>query len=91
MAKLTHTFEKVDKKTHQLQVLEISAIANSRDEAENLNYNDFKIDLFINHKHIADIGPVLATTDVYKDLVISIDWVSIYHQEVISNPEPELV
>lgn len=78
MANLIKTFEKVNKKTHQLQVLEITATVNSLEEAMNLGYNDFEINLFINHKFIADISPVLDQTGIYNDLIDSIDWVWLY-------------
>jgi len=74
--KLKKTFEKFTKQ--QLQVLEISCTANSIMEAEELNYNSFEVNLFINHKFIADISPVLDKTPVFTDLVDSVDWVELF-------------
>jgi hypothetical protein len=74
--KLTKTFEKFTKQ--QLQVLEISCTANSIMEAEELNYNSFQVNLFLNHKFIADISPVLDKTPIFTDLVDSVDWVELF-------------
>jgi hypothetical protein len=81
MAKIAVSFEKTTKDGEgkfQHQELIISAEANSREEAENLSYNDFRFDLFINGKFIADISHVLAKTNVFEDLIDGEDWAKEY-------------
>lgn len=75
--KLQHVFE--SRRTNQngqpeQQTLILSAEANSRREAEELNYEDFKLELFVNGKFIADISAVLAQTGVYNDLIDRQKW-----------------
>ena len=85
MAKLSITFEKAIKLPNgsiQQQELVISAKANNREEAANLAYDDFKIDLFINGNHIADISPVLAKTDAFDNLIDSEDWEKAFCDQV---------
>lgn len=77
---LTKTFEKFHNGHNQ--VLEITAKANSRAQAELLGYDDFSINLYIDNKFIADISPVLAKTDVYCNLIDSINWVEMYAEQM---------
>lgn len=75
--KLQTLFEKtVRNKNKQVehQVLILSAEVDNRRAAEELGYEDFKLDLFINGKFIADISPVLAQTGVFNDLIDSEKW-----------------
>lgn len=90
MAKLSVFYEKATKLpngTLQNQVLEISAIAHSRQQAENLSYDDFEINLFINGQFIADISHVLGKTPVFTELIDSTDWEQVYYQTVIEEKE----
>ena len=77
MCKLSETFEKSIKLpdgTIQHQVLVISAEANNREEAAALGYDDFKMDLFINGKFIADISPVIGKTEGFEKIVDETQW-----------------
>lgn len=79
--KLSTTFEKTFRKvdgTIQNQELVIWAQANSKQEAEELNYDDFKMDLYIDGKYIADISYVLAKTNAFDTLIESEDWAKLY-------------
>ncbi len=86
MAKITKTFEKLTR-NHELQVLEISATVNSHDEAAELGYQDFEVNLFINHKFITDLSPVLDQTPVFTDMIDSVDWVSVYQEQMEAKKE----
>lgn len=86
MAKLKVSFEKSFRKldgTIQHQELVIWAQANSKQEAKELGYDDFKMDLYIDGKYIADISYVLGKTNAYEQLIESEDWAKIYadHKE----------
>lgn len=79
--KLSTTFEKTFRKldgTIQNQELVIWAQANSKQEAEELSYDDFKMDLYIDGKYIADISYVLAKTNAFDTLIESEDWAKLY-------------
>lgn len=80
MAKIVKTFEKYTKQ-HKLQVLEIVANANSVEEAENLSYDDFQINLYINHEFVADISPVLAKSEAYQAMIDETNWVELYKEQ----------
>lgn len=93
--KLQHIFE--SRRTNQNnqvehQVLILSAEANSRREAEELSYEDFKLELFINGKFIADISPVLAQTGVFNDLIDRQKWEEKYsnRMRVVIHEEIEM-
>ncbi len=85
--KLTKTFEKFTKQ-HGLQVLEVSCTVDNLKQAEEISYNDFEINLYINHKFIADISPVVDKTPIYTDLIDSINWVELYNQMQTEVAEP---
>ena len=72
MAKIQASYETTN------QELIISANANSREEAATLGYDDFKIDLFINGKHVSDLTPLLAKTKIFERLIDGEDWERIY-------------
>lgn len=78
--KLTKTFEKFTKQ-HGLQVLEVSCNANTLSEIEEISYNDFEINLYINHKFIADLSPVIDKTPIYTELIDSINWIELYKEQ----------
>lgn len=84
--KITKTFEKLTR-NNELQVLEISATVNSHDEAAELGYQDFEVNLFINHKFITDLSPVLDQTPVFTDMIDSVDWVSVYQEQMEAKKE----
>lgn len=69
---LTHTVEKKTKSG--FQVLEVSAEINSKEDAETLGYDAFKVFLYVDGKLIADISSVLSKTDALMAIVDSIDW-----------------
>lgn len=77
MAKIEQTFEKTCKAkdgSFQHQVLVISAEANSREEAAELSYDDFRMDLYINGTFIADISHVIGKTEGFEKIVDETDW-----------------
>lgn len=81
MAKLKVSFEKTFRKldgTIQNQELVIWAQANSKQEAEELSCDDFKMDLYIDGKYIADISYVLGKTNAYEELIDHEDWGKLY-------------
>lgn len=84
--KITKTFEKLTR-NNELQVLEISATVYSHDEAAELGYQDFEVNLFINHKFISDLSPVFNQLPYYNDLIDSVDWVSVYQEQMEAKKE----
>lgn len=66
----------------QLQVIELWAEANSREEAANLGYDDFKADLTIDHRFVADISHVLSDAGVFTEMVDAVDWEEVYCESV---------
>lgn len=78
--KLVKTFEKYRK--HQLQVMEVSCEVNSKEDIGDLSYEDYKVDLFINHKYVADISYVLDAAGLFTDLVDGIDWNELYAEKM---------
>lgn len=76
-------------KDHQLQVIEVVADVNSEEEAATLGYEDFQINLYINHKYIGDISHVLAKTDAMVALIDETDWLEMYCNQVADAAEGE--
>lgn len=74
--RLTKTFEKY--RQNQLQVMEVTCEVNSKDDIGYLSYQDYQVNLFINHKLIGDISHVLDNAGLFTDLVDSIDWHEVY-------------
>lgn len=74
--KLIKSFEKY--RSHQLQVMEVTCEVNSKDDIGDLSYQDYQVNLFINHKFIVDISHVLDNAGLFTDLVDSIDWHEVY-------------
>lgn len=77
MAKISKTFEKLTR-NHQLQVIELVADISDSDEAGQITINDVSANLYINHKFIADISPVLSTTPAFENMVDDINWDELY-------------
>lgn len=88
MAKLSKTFEKLTK-NHQLQVIELVAEVSDRDEAGEITINDIEAHLYINHKFIADISPVLAKSDAFINMVDDINWDELYCDYIAAQKEVE--
>jgi len=81
MAKISVSFEKTIRTINgelQTQELVIWAQANSKQEAEELGYNDFHMDLYVNGNYVADISYVLGKTNAYEELIDHEDWAKIY-------------
>lgn len=74
--KLIKTFEKF--RNHQLQVIELTCEINFKVDIEDLGYDDFKANLFIDRKYIGDISHVLSDAGVFSDMVDSVDWFALY-------------
>lgn len=86
MPKVTVCYESF--RDHQLQVIEVSANINSREDARNLNYTDVEINLSINHKRVAEISYLMDKVDTPNsnaliDMVDAIDW----EKEFVSQTE----
>ena len=77
MAKISKTYEKLTR-NHQFQVIELVTDISDRDEAGQITINDVKANLYINHKFIADISPVLSTTPAFENMVDDINWDELY-------------
>ena len=69
---LVKTFEKLDK--GKLEEIQLTCEVNSPDEIDELSYDDFQANLYINHRFIADISPVLANAGVFQNMVDEVDW-----------------
>lgn len=92
--KLSTTFEKTFRKldgTIQTQELVIWAEANSKYEAMELSYDDFKADLYIDGIYIADISYVLSKSDALTVLIDTEDWAKIYADEKFNKELSEMV
>jgi SepF-like predicted cell division protein (DUF552 family) len=74
--KLIKSFEKYRK--HQLQVIEVVCEVSSREDINDLSYEDYQVNLFINHKFVADISHVLDDAGMFTEMVDKIDWEEIY-------------
>lgn len=74
--KLIKTFEKYRK--HQLQVMEVTCEVNSKEDIDDLGYEDYQVNLFINHKFVADISNVLDAAGLFTDLIDEINWHEVY-------------
>lgn len=77
MAKLIKTFEKLRDNKMQVIHLTSKSVWTSR-QVEELGYDDFEANLFINNKFIADISPVLCDAGLFTDMVDSVDWSEMY-------------
>lgn len=78
--KLIKVYEKFRK--HQHQVIEVTCEVNSKEDIGDLSYEDYKVDLFINHKFVADISYVLDDAGLFTDLVDKIDWLELYAEKM---------
>lgn len=76
--KLTKTFERL--RNGQNQVIEVVCRVNSSDDIDDMSYDDFQANLYINGKLIGDISPVLDNAGLFTDMVDSIDWHELYHE-----------
>lgn len=81
--KLIKTFEKYRK--HQLQVIEVVCEVSSRDDIDDLSYEDYQVNLFINHKFVADISYVLDDAGLFTGMVDGIDWHEIYQDSQLKH------
>lgn len=77
--KLIKTFEKFRNK--QNQVIELSCEVSSKEDTRDLAYDDYRADLYINGKFIADISPVLDAAGLFTDMVDSVDWEQLYAEQ----------
>ena len=77
--KLSKTFEKF--RNHQLQVIVLWCEVHSRKEIVDIPYEDFRADLYINHKFVADISHVLSNAGVFITMVESEDWEKLYNEQ----------
>lgn len=77
--KLVKTFEKF--RNHQLQVIELSCEVNRKSDLDDLPYEDFKANLFINHKLVAEISNVLDAADVFVKMIDDIDWFELWNEQ----------
>lgn len=68
----------------QSQALVISAMANSREEAQNLGYDDFEVHLFIDHVFVSDISKVFKKISVFTELIDGINWEELYCESLVS-------
>lgn len=84
MTKLTQTFEKTRRVNGEVQhqVIELSVSVSSFEEVDDLSYNEFTADLFINKKYISDISHVLDDAGVFTSMVDSVDWVELYKETI---------
>lgn len=86
---LSVTYEKAISNPYEgiteTQVIDISTEVRNREEAEELGYYDFRADLYINGKHIADISHVLGKMPGYQELIDATDWVELYMDKVAGN------
>lgn len=86
MAKISKTYEKLTR-NHQFQVIELVADISNRDEAGEITVNNVEAHLYINHKYIADISPVLSTTQAFEDMVDDINWDELYCNHIANLAE----
>ena len=76
--KLTKSFERLRNK--QNQVIELSCEVSTRNDIDDIPYDEFKADLFINGKFVGDISPVLDNADVLVKMIDDVDWFEIYDE-----------
>jgi hypothetical protein len=86
--KLVKTFEKF--RHNQLQVIELSCEIINEDDIDELSYDDFEANLFINRKKITDISFVLDAAGVFMGLVDSVDWHKEFEMQYERKPELQL-
>lgn len=74
--KLIKSFEKY--RQHQLQVMEVTCEVNSKDDIDDLSYQDYQVNLFINRRFVSDISYVLDDAGLFTEMVDKIDWHEVY-------------
>lgn len=74
--KLIKTFEKY--RQHQLQVMEVTCEVNSKDDIDDLSYQDYQVNLFINRRFVSDISYVLDDAGLFTGMIDAIDWHEVY-------------
>lgn len=72
--KLSYEYEKGGK---VLQIITINHIK-TKEDAEELNYDDFDSMLYVAGIKIGDISPVLAKSPAWMAIIDDIDWVEIW-------------
>lgn len=65
-------YHQIGKKNQVIEI--VSSPVYSRDEAADLNYNDFKANLYIDSKFMAEISDLLDKCDAWMDIIDSVDW-----------------
>lgn len=84
--KLSARYEKM--KSGKLLMLElVSREVKSLDDANELGYDDFDCNLYINNKLIADISPVLAKSEAWETMVDEVNWGGLYQEAKIDQRE----
>ena len=76
--KLSQNYEKSLKNGELQEIAIVSKEVYSRDDAAELGYDDFEVNLYINGKFVADISPVLAKSPALVEMVDSTDWEELY-------------
>ncbi len=74
MAKLIERFEiqiKLPNGNTQLQILELEVDSS---DGEDFSYEDVKINLYLDNRFVGDISHVIGKTEVYNDLIDSVNW-----------------
>lgn len=77
--KIIKRFEKF--RNNELQVIELSCEVKNRKQINDLGYDDFKADLYINHNLITDISHVLSDAGVFTEMIDAEDWEAMYEEQ----------
>lgn len=85
--KLTKSYEKNSRNEGHQEIIITSKDVNSRKEAEDLSYDDFTADLYLDGKYIADISPVLAKSHAFAAMIDETDWEEEYYQKYLDITE----
>lgn len=85
MKKLTKIFECV--KQGKQQELHVSCSVKSKKRIDELGYDDFEINLYINGNHIGEVSRLLDKAGAFNAIIDDIDWHEVYQEQVIEQTE----
>lgn len=71
----------------QEQLLDLNCSIHKRSQLDELGYEDFKADVFINGKHIGNIAPVLLNSGALFKMVDEVNWFEIMNAKQTEKKE----
>lgn len=63
------------------QELHVSCDPKNKKAIDELGYEDFEVNLYVNKKHIGEVSRLLDKAGIYNELIDEIDWHEVYAEQ----------